>query len=269
MITRRNVLAGSAAVMLAPAVRAQQSVDQRVADLVLSGKVRVALGLGTPALAIKSPATGEVHGPALDLGRALATKIGVQLETVEYPSPGAIVGGIRTNAWDVTFFVISPDRTEVDFTRPYMQSDFTCLVPSPSPIHSVAEVDQPGIRVASPRGDASDLMLSKTLKRAELVHTDTFAAGLELLRTGQVSAFASARTVLTALAAQVPGSRLLEDGFAVFSYGAAVPKGNAARLAYLNEFIDDAKASGLVRQAIERAGLKGVTVPSAEKSATQ
>jgi len=218
---------------------------------------------------MKNTTTGEIRGPALDLGRALATRIGVQLETVEYPRPGAIVEGIRANAWDVAFFVISPDRTEVDFTRPYMQSDLTCLVPSASPIHRTLEADQPGISIAVPRGDASDLILSNTLKRATLVRTDTFAAGLELLRTGQISAFASTRMVLMSLAAQAPGSRLLEDGFAVFSYGAAVPKGNAAHVAYLNDFIDDAIASGLVRQTIERAGLKGVTIPSTEKSTTQ
>jgi hypothetical protein len=36
-----------------------------------------------------------------------------------------------------------------------------------------------------------------------------------------------------------------------------VPKGQAARLAYLSEFIEQAKASGLVQQAIDRADLPG------------
>jgi polar amino acid transport system substrate-binding protein len=254
--------------MLAPVVHAQAQADPRVMDLVQSGKVRVALGLGSPALAMKSPTTGEVRGPALDLGRALAARIGVQLEPVEFPRPGAIIEDMRTKPWDAAFLVISPDRTEVDFTRPYMQSDLTCLVQAGSPIRTVAEVDQSGIRIAVPRGDASDLMLSKALKRAELVRADSIAAALDLLRNGQVGAFAMTRMVLMGLVAQAPGSQLLQDGFAAFSYGAAVPNGNAAHLAYLNDFIDDAKASGLVRETIERAGLKGVTIPSAEKSAT-
>jgi hypothetical protein len=37
-----------------------------------------------------------------------------------------------------------------------------------------------------------------------------------------------------------------------------------ARLAYISEFIEQAKASGLVQQAIERAGLPGYKVASAK-----
>jgi polar amino acid transport system substrate-binding protein len=41
-----------------------------------------------------------------------------------------------------------------------------------------------------------------------------------------------------------------------------VPKGQEGRLAYISDFIEEAKASGLVQQAIERAGLHGVQVTS-------
>ena len=115
------------------AVHAQQSPDPRVADLVQAGKLRVALGLGSPVLAMKDPNTGELRGPALDLARALAKKIGVKLEPVEYPRPGAILAGVKNNEWDVTFLVADPARlAEADFSPPYMQSDFTYLVPAGS-----------------------------------------------------------------------------------------------------------------------------------------
>src|SRR5258706_12164296 len=96
--------------------QAQQAPDPRVADLVQSGKLRVALGLGSPVLAIKDPTSGQVSGPALDLAHVLATKIGAQLEPVEYPRPGAILQGIQNNEWDVTFLVADPARSaEADF----------------------------------------------------------------------------------------------------------------------------------------------------------
>jgi hypothetical protein len=63
---------------------AQQAQDPRVADLIQSGKLRVGVGLGTP-LAVKNPITGDVGGPTLDLGRALAARIGVDLVAIEYP----------------------------------------------------------------------------------------------------------------------------------------------------------------------------------------
>jgi ABC-type amino acid transport substrate-binding protein len=79
MITKRIIgtLAFTVAVIGALVAHAQQSTDPRVADLVQSGKLRVGIGLGSPVLAMKDPNTGEVRGPALDLARALAKKIGL------------------------------------------------------------------------------------------------------------------------------------------------------------------------------------------------
>ena len=72
---------------------AQQAADPRVADLVRAGKLRVGLGFGSPSGAMKNPATGELRGPNVDLGRALAARIGVDFVAVEYPRPGAILEG--------------------------------------------------------------------------------------------------------------------------------------------------------------------------------
>ena len=249
---------------------AQQSKDPRVADLVRTGKLRVGIGLGSPSGAMKNPATGELRGLAVDLGRALATRIGVDFVAVEYPRPGAILEGVQTNAWDVAFLVVDPERAkEVDFAPPHTQSDFTYLVPAGSSIHKVADADQPGIRIAVPRGDGVDLRLTRLLKKAELVRTDTLSAAVELLRTGGAHARAGPRQAVLAESVKLPGSRVLADGFAVISSAALVPKGHAGRLAYVSEFIEEAKASGLVKKIIEDAGLRGVQVAPARKPSSQ
>ena len=240
-------------------LNAQQVPDPRVADLVGAGRVRVGIGLGTSPLAIKDPVTGEVRGPALDLGRALAKRIGVEFVPVEYPRPGAVMEGVRTGAWDVAFLAIDPSRAaEADFSPPYLQYDLTYMVPAGSSIRNVADADQPGVRIATPRGDASDLRLSRMLKRAELIRADTIPATFDLLRAGQADVLAGVRPGLLERLARMPGYRVLEDRFGVILVAALVPKGQAGRLAYISEFIEQAKASGLVQQAIERAGLRGV-----------
>ena len=249
---------------------AQQSKDPRVADLVRTGKLRVGIGLGSPSGAMKNPATGELRGLAVDLGRALATRIGVDFVAVEYPRPGAILEGVQTNAWDVAFLVVDPERAkEVDFAPPHTQSDFTYLVPAGSSIHKVADADQPGIRIAVPRGDGVDLRLTRLLKKAELVRTDTLSAAVELVRTGGAHARAGPRQAVLTESVKLPGSRVLADGFAVISSAALVPKGHAGRLAYVSEFIEEAKASGLVKKIIEDAGLRGVQVAPARKPSSQ
>ena len=248
------------------AVHAQQSPDPRVADLVQAGKLRVALGLGSPVLAMKDPNTGELRGPALDLARALAKKIGVDLEPVEYPRPGAILAGVKNNEWDVTFLVADPARlAEADFSPPYIQSDFTYLVQTGSSKRSVADMDQPGTRIAVPRGDASDLRLTQILKHAELVRIDSIAAAIDMVHAGKVDAYAGPRVVLLSLSNKAPGSRVLEDGFSNIVWTAMVPKGNAGHIAYVSDFIEEAKATGLVKQTIDQANLRGLQVAPSGK----
>jgi polar amino acid transport system substrate-binding protein len=248
------------------AAHAQQSSDPRVADLVQSGKLRVALGLGAPPLAMKDPSTGEIRGPALDLARALARKIGVRLQPIEYPRPGAVLAGIKNNEWDVTFLVADPARSaDADFSAPYMQSDFTYLVPASSSKRLVADMDRPGTRIAVPRGDASDLHLTQVLKHAELVRVDSLAAAVEMVHADKVDAYAGPRSALLALSNNAPGSRVLDDGFANISFVAMVPKDKGGRISYVTEFIEEAKATGLVKQTIDDAKLRGLQVAPSGK----
>jgi polar amino acid transport system substrate-binding protein len=102
-----------------------------------------------------------------------------------------VIDGMRTNAWDISVLIVDPVRAEqVDFSNPFLQSDLTYLVAAGSTIQSVADADQSKIRIAAPRGDTSDLLLTRALKRAELVRTDNISAAVELLRTGGVDAIA-------------------------------------------------------------------------------
>src|SRR5579863_4244201 len=238
---------------------AQQAPDPRVADLVQSGALRVGLGLGSLTTATRDPATGEVKGPALELGRALAARMGNQFVSVEYPRPGAVIDGLRASAWDVSILIVDPVRAEqVDFSHPFMQTDLTYLVAAGSTIQNAGDADQQGIRIAVARGDTSDLVLTRALKRAELVRTDSIAAAVELLRTGGASAVALNRPSLIAQSAALPGSRVLGDGFGEIYSAIAIPKGHAGWLAYINEFIEEAKASGLVNRMIETLAMQGV-----------
>jgi polar amino acid transport system substrate-binding protein len=242
-------------------VRAAPSADPRVADIVAAGKIRVGLGLGNHASAYKDPATGEMRGMAADLAHALAAQIGVALDMVEYPRPGAVIDGARTGAWDVTFLVVDPLRmAAADASPTYMRSEFTYLVPAGSPIHHIADADRPGIKIGVPRGDAVDLSLSRILKRARLIRADTQAAGIDLLRSGAVNAYAAPRSALLVLSAQVPGSHVLPDAFAKTAWAAFVPKGHDGRLAYVTAFVEQAKADGMVARLIAREGLRGIDV---------
>jgi len=62
----------------------------------------------------------------------------------------------------------------------------------------------------------------------------------------------------------LPGSRILEGRFTAIRQAIGTPRGRDAGAAYLRDFIEDVKASGFVAQAMEKHGVRGVSVaPSA------
>jgi len=249
---------------------AQQAPDPRVADLVQAGRIRVGLGVVAPHWAVKDPATGELRGVAVDLARALAARLGIEFVPVEYPSPSRVPDGLKVGAWDVGFLGVDSSRaTVVDFAPPHMQVEATYLVPADSSIRNIADADQPGVRIAVARKGVEEIVLSRTIKRAELRGVETISAGFDLLRAGNVDVLAAPRPALLQSSARLPGSRVLEDRFHATFGAMAVPKGQAGRLAYISEFIEEAKASGLVQRAIERAGVRGVQVAPAGNPSTQ
>lgn len=249
---------------------AQPAVDPRVADIVRTGKLRVGLGVVAPHWAVKDKATGELRGVAVDIARELAKRLGVELVMVEYPSPSRVPDGVKSGAWDVGFLGIDPSRTTiVDFAPPHMQVDATYLVPADSSIRNIIDADQPGVRIAVARKGVEEIVLSRVIKRAELRGVETISAGFELLRAGNVDVLAAPRPALLQSSARLPGSRVLEDRFHATFGAMAVPKGQAGRLAYISEFIEEAKASGLVQRAIERASVRGVQVAPAGNPSTQ
>lgn len=119
----------------------------------------------------------------------------------------------------------------------------------------IEDADKPETRIAVVRNHASTMTLSRIVKHAELIGADLPDEAFDLLRGGKVHLFAAPREVLMDYAAALPGSRVLEDAYGVNNIGVAIAKGEPGRLAYFSEFFDEAKASGLLRGAIERGGL--------------
>jgi polar amino acid transport system substrate-binding protein len=68
------------------------------------------------------------------------------------------------------------DRAEkvgLGFSRPFMQLEFTYLVPAGSSIRSAADVDRTGVRIAAVRSHLSTVALTPILKHATLVYAET------------------------------------------------------------------------------------------------
>ena len=232
------------------------------AELAPTGKLRVGLILSNQVLVTKDPSTGELRGVTINLGKALAQRLGVPFEPVGYANPAALVKSFGTNQWDIAFLAFDPARAqEVDFSPPYMEVDNTYLVTANSKVTAVERADQAGVTIAVPERSAPDLFLSRSLKSAQVLRLPGGAeAAIEALRSGKADAYAENAHMLSLYADRLPGSRVLEGRYTVIQHAIATPKGKAAASEYMKAFAEAAKADGTVADAIRAAGLRRARV---------
>jgi polar amino acid transport system substrate-binding protein len=232
-------------------------------DVAPGGTLRVTFLGGNPTQGKVDPKTGAISGPVRELSDELGRRLGVPVAITPSAGVPAVLESLKTNTADIGFVAVDPTRaSEVDFSQPYLLGWSSYLVPVASALHSVKDVDRPGIRVAANAGDSPDLFLARNLKNATLTHLKNMDEVIAGLSSGDIAAYAANRQRLLQIVAADPRFRVLDDNFFAVEQAIAVPKGNSAALAAVNLFLDDAKASGLVRAAIDRAGLMGAADPA-------
>jgi len=238
-----------------------------IRDLTPTGRLRVAVAISPAPSAlysVKDAATGKLRGVTIDLGTALAKKIAVAPQFVEYLASGEIQNSAASGVWDVTFMPVDEARKKfVDFGSPYHLLQSTYLVAPGSKVNSIAEVNAAGVRIAGVADTATYRASQKASPSATHVAVAGVDAAVELMRAGKADAIPLSRESLTGLAAKIPGSRILDGGILDSTTAVAVPKNKPAALAYVSAFIEEEKASGAVRRAFDAMGLTSSQVAPA------
>ncbi len=230
-----------------------------------AGKLRASINLGNPILANKNPQTGEPCGVSIDLARALAGQLGLDLEWVVFDAAGKSVEAVRTEQADVGFFAIDPLRGQgMAFTAPYVLIEGAYMVPEASAIRANEEVDRPGHRVTVGKGSAYDLFLTRELQQAEIVRAPSSPTVVDVFVAHKLEVAAGVKQQLQADQARFPGHRLLPGRFMVIQQAMGMPSSRGAdAAAYLAQFVEDMKASGFVAEALQRHGIQGASVAPA------
>ena len=240
------------------------------AELAPTGTLRVGLNLSNFLLTREDKATGAINGVAPDLAKEIAQRLGVPIILSGYPRPGLVADDAPNNVWDIAFLGAEPQRAQqIDFTAAYLEIEATYLVPAGSTIMTVAEVDAPGRRISISQGSAYDLYLSRELKHAKLERVDGVDASYDHFVSQKTDVLAGLRPRLTTDVEKLPGARILEGRFTAIQQAIGLAKRagqTGAGAAFLREFVEDAKKSGLVAELIAANGVRGVTVASLVQS---
>lgn len=268
--------------------------DAPVPDAVLSqlartGVVRAAINLSNALLVTGRSGGGDPEGVAPDLAAAIAGRLGVGIRYVPFASPSLVADAADDGVWDVALIANEPQRAQrIAFTAGYATIEATYLVRAGSRLESIAEVDPPGVRIAVGAGSAYHLWLERNLRHAKLVPLPLDQAMARFFDGGiggsdggidgsdggidgsvggidGVDVLAGLRPQLGAAALAAPGSRVLDGHFSAVQQAVGTTKGNAEAARFLADFVEQAKASGLIGALIARHGVQGLSVAEAAR----
>ena len=237
------------------ATQAQQAADPRIADIVRAGKVRI--GLHLPQF-VQDKKTGEIRGNGtgtviVPIAQALAERMGVKLELVGHPAPPALIECLKAGNCDVGFLGFTEAAHQAGRLRDAAYHGAVHLsgagrtrrsVPLPMRT-SPASASRPCATMPPP------MRSQHVIKHAKMIEVAIPDEAFELIRSGKADAYASPRPPILEYAKQLPGSRVLDGHYGANIQAFALNKGQAARLAYVSAFVEEARTSGVIQKAID------------------
>ncbi|MEY3886021.1 MAG: transporter glutamine-binding protein GlnH precursor [Pseudomonadota bacterium] len=240
---------------VAQAVSAPVEVRQALAP---TGTLRVGVYPGSPTSWVKDPKTGESVGIALDLGKALAKRLNVPVQVVEFDRVAQVLDALKVGKVDITFTNATAVRAkDMDFTSPMVKLELGYLVVGSSPLKSVNEIDQAGIRVGVSQGSSSQGVLTQLYTQAKVIPADSLAKAQAMLNAKQIDAFATNKGILFEMSDGLPGSRVLDGRWGLENLAIAIPKGRDVARPYIQNFAKELESNGDLSKAIHRSGLRG------------
>jgi hypothetical protein len=127
------------------------------------------------------------------------------------------------------------------------------------------DIDAPGIRIIVPDKGVAEAKLSQTLKSAKLIGVPIAIGSanrvVEMLKNGEADSYSNLTHLLSLTQTELPGWRIVPGSYMMTVFSIGYPKDKPAGAAYANQFIEEAKKSGFIHKAIERARLRGALVP--------
>lgn len=233
-------------------------LDEIRAQLAPTGTLRAAINLSNFLLVTDRTPAGDPVGVSPDMARAVADRLGVPVQYITYDTPGQLADAAVEDVWDIGNIGAEPERAKtIAFTAAYAEIEATYLVPADSPIQTVDEADREGVRIAVYGRSAYGLWLTDHIRRAQLIKTDSVDSSVEAFVSQKLEALAGLRPRLVSDVEKLSGTRLLEGQFTAVQQAIGTKPDRPQAAAFLRDFVEEAKASGLVARLIAKHGVEG------------
>lgn len=241
------------------------ALDADVQAIVDRGVLRVGVKNAVIGFGYQDPITGEYTGMEIDIAKALAEQLGVDVEFT------TVTAATRTELLDsgdidcvlATFTITDERKQSWDFTTPYYTDHVTVLVEDSSGIKSLADLKGKLVGVSS--GSTSARALTSAMIDAgvidgtgfdkETFDPATWTEGISFqqfddypgistaLAAGQVDAFCVDKSILAVY--KTEGRSYIADEFAPQDYGIATKK-DSGFSTYCEDFVTAKLADGTI-----------------------
>ncbi len=233
-------------------------LDAVRAELAPTGVLRAGINMSNFLLVTGKTAAGDPEGVSPSMAAEAAKRLGVEVQYVPFKTPGELADAAVEDVWDIGLIGAEPERAKVmTFTAAYTEIEATYIVPAGSSIQSVEEVDRAGIRIAVAARAAYELWLTDNIKHAELKLAQGLDGSLDLFVNEGLEALAGLRPRLITDVERLPGARILDGQFTAVQQAIGTKPDRTASQAWLRDFVEDAKASGVVQGFIDQFGVTG------------
>ncbi|MDA0170146.1 glutamate ABC transporter substrate-binding protein [Solirubrobacter taibaiensis] len=208
------------------------------------GEITIGVKFDVPPFGVKNPQSGEVEGFDVEMGKAVAAKLGVEPKFIEAISDNRIPF-LTDGTADLILstMTINEERvTQINFSDPYFIARGRVLVPGDSDITGVA--DLAGKNVCTALGSTYEANLKKQAPEAKLKLVDSYSECLELVQNGAVDAVSTDDVILTGMIIQDETLKLVGDPLTQEPYGAGIKLDETEVTEFVNGVFQELKDSG-------------------------
>jgi glutamate transport system substrate-binding protein len=223
-----------------------------MAQLQQQGEITIGVKFDVPPFGFKNPQSGEVEGFDVDLGKAIAEKLGVQPNFIEAISDNRIPF-LMDGTVDLilsTMTITKERDAEIDFSEPYYIAGGRVLVPEGSDIQGIQDLG--GKRVCTARGSTYQESIKAQTPDAQLRLVDTYSECFELIQNGAVDAVSTDNVILTGMIIQDPSLQLVGEEFTTEPYGAGIVQGDTELKEFVDGVITEYKDDGRWEEAYQK-----------------
>jgi glutamate transport system substrate-binding protein len=208
------------------------------------GEITIGVKYDVPPFGFQNPQNDSIEGFDVDLGKAVAEKLGVEPKFIEAISDNRIPF-LQDGTADLILstMTINAERAqEIDFSDPYYVASGRILTKTDSPIKGLD--DLAGKRVCTALGSTYEETIREQAPKADLKLVDSYSECLELIQNGAVDAVSTDDVILTGMIIQDDTLHLVGDELTTEPYGAGIKKGEKQMVDFVNGVFQEMKQDG-------------------------